>query len=283
MARMIRSLGWAALASGALGAVSQLHAQATLMPPAMLYAQCEWVKPGMGPAHDQHEEAWARTSEAVKGFAPTLAVQTTTGPAETCWLTSVSSYDQLGRNNDLYTKDPAYAAAMPSLVGNDGKFLSDGRNYIAVLRADLSAGDMPNVLTRRVTDWSEWRTRPGNGAAFDAAVKAYTAAAKRAGVKLEFRVFQVLHGAPGDTYWIFTSQTSMAGFDAMMANDPKILAAFTPEDGKLFDDFFAKSVVSVNSNIWTYNSAQSALTPEQRASDPFWKLKPKPTPAPKKP
>ena len=281
MVRMIRSFGWAAAASGALGAVAQLHAQATMMPPAMLSVSCEWVKPGMGPAHDQHEEAWARASEAVKGFAPALAVQSTTGPAETCWLTSVASYDQLGKNNELFAKDPGYAAAMPSLVGNDGKFISEFRGYIAVLRTDLSAGEMPNVLTRRVMEWSEWRIRPGNGAAFDAAAKAYTAAAKRAGVNPEFRVFQVLHGAPGDTYWIFTSQTSMAGFDAMMASDPKILAAFTPDDGKLFDDFFAKAVVSVNSNIWTYNSAQSNLTPEQRASDPFWKLKPKP--APKKP
>ena len=73
-------------------------------------------------------------------------------------------------------------------------------------------------------------------AAFDAAAKAYTAAAKRAGVNPEFRVYQVMQGAPGDTYWIFTSQTSMAGFDALMASDPKIFAAFTAEDRKLFDD-----------------------------------------------
>ncbi len=281
MIRMIRKLGWLAVAGSALGAVPPLHAQATLMPPAMMAVGCEWVKPGMGPAHDQHEEAWARASEAVKGFAPALAVQSTTGLAETCWITSVSSYDQIGKNNDLYNKDPRYAAAMPSLVGDDGKFISDGRNYIAVLRPDLSAGPMPNVLTRRVTEWTEWRIRPGNGQAFDAAAKAYIAAAKRGGVNPEFRVFQVLQGAPGDTYWIFASHTSMAGFDAAMADDPKVFASFTAEDRKLFDDFFAKAVVSVNSNIWAYNSAQSALTPEQRASDPFWKLKPKL--APKKP
>ena len=281
MARMIRSLGLAAAASGALGAVSQLHAQATLMPPAMMAVGCEWVKPGMGPAHDQHEEAWARASEAVKGIAPSLAVQSTTGTAQTCWITSVSSYEQLGKNNELYNKDPGYAAAMPSLVGNDAKFISDFRSYLAVLRPDLSAGAMPNVLTRRVMEWSEWRVRPGNGAAFAAAAKAYAAAAKRAGVNPEFRVYQVMHGAPGDTFWIFTSQASMAGFDALMASDPKIFAAFTPEDAKLFDDFFAKALVSTSSNIWAYNSAQSTLTPDQRASDPFWKLKPKA--APRKP
>ena len=245
-----------------------------MMPPAMLAVGCEWVKTGTGPAHDQHEEAWARASEAVKGFAPSLALQSSTGPAETCWLTSVASYDALGKNNELYDKDPAYAAAMPSLVGNDGKFVSDFRSYIAVLRPDLSSGEMPNVLTRRMTEWGEWRIRPGNGAAFDKAVKLYTAAAKRAGVNPEFRVFQVMQGAPGDTYWIFTSQKSMAGFDAMMASDPKIFAAFTADDSKFFGDFFTK-VVSVSSNLWTYSSAQSTLSAEQRASDPFWKLKPK--------
>ncbi len=280
---MIRSLGFAVAASGAFGAVSQLHAQATLMPPAMLSVGCEWVKPGMGPAHDAHEAAWARASEAVKGFAPSLALQSSTGVAETCWLTTVSSYEQLGKNNDLYNKDPGYSAAMPSLVGDDGKFLSDGRNYIAVLRPDLSAGALPNVLTRRVTEWTEWRIRPGNGAAFDAVAKAYAAGAKRAGLQPEFRVYQVMQGAPGDTYWVFTSATSMAGFDLMLADSPKIVAAFTPEERKIFDDFFAKAVVSTSSNIWSYNSAQSTLTPEQRASDPFWKLKPRPKPAPKKP
>jgi hypothetical protein len=139
---------------------------------------------------------------------------------------------------------------------------------------------MPTLQSRRFTNWSEWRVRPGQGAAFDAGVKAYVAAAKRAGVKPEFRIFQVLHGAPGDTYWLFSSQSSMAGFDVEMANDPKIESAFTPEDFKLFDDFFTK-VVSTNSNLWSYNSAQSVLTPEQRASDPYWTLKAKP--APKKP
>ena len=235
----------------------------------------------MGPAHDKHEEAWARALEAVKGVPTGFALKSMTGPAVTCWLTRVSSYEQIGKLTDLYNSDPGYGLVLPSLASEDGKFVSDVRNYIAVLRTDLSEGEMPTLQSRRFTNWSEWRVRPGQGPAFEAGVKAYVAASKRAGVKPEFRLFQVMHGAPSDTYWLFSSQSSMAGFDVEMANDPKIAAAFTPEDGKLFDDFFAKSIVSMNSNLWSYNSAQSVLTPEQRASDPFWKLKAKP--APKKP
>lgn len=278
MFKNVPSLRSVATAGLVFGALSQLPAQATLPPAAMLAVGCEWVKPGMGQAHDQHEERWARATEAVKGFAPSLAVQSTTGQAVTCWLTSVTSFDQLGRNGDLYAKDPAYAAAMPSLVGTDAKFISDARNFVAILRPDLSAGEMPNVLTRRVMNWGEWRIRFGTEPAFVAALKAYTAAATRAGTRPEFRVYQVLHGAPGVTFWILSSQATMAGFDAAMANDPKIAAAYTPEDLKKFDEASTKSVVSINSNLWAYSSAQSALHAEQRASDPFWKLKPKATP-----
>jgi len=281
MVRITRSLSWVAAASAALGTVPQLHAQTAMMQPAMLSVTCEWIKPGMGPAHDKHEEAWARASEAVKGFAPGFALQSMTGPAETCWLTRVSSYEHLGKNNVLYNADPGYAAALPSLLGEDSKYVSDVRSFIAVLRTDLSEGEMPTLQSRRFTNWSEWRVRPGNGPAFEAGVKAYVAASKRAGVKPEFRLFQVMHGAPSDTYWLFSSQSSMAGFDVEMANDPKIAAVFTPEDGKIFDNFFAKAIVSMNSNLWSYNSAQSSLTAEQRASDPYWKLKAKA--APKKP
>jgi hypothetical protein len=278
--RIARYLGAAAAASVAFGAAPQLLAQATLMPPAMLSVSCEWVKAGMGPAHDQHEVGWARASEAVKGTASALAVQSMTGPGETCWLTAVASYDQIGKNLALYNADPVYSRALPSLVGTDAQYISDGRNYIAVLRTDLSAGEMPNVLSRRVTTWSEWRIRFGTEPAFVAAVKAYRAAATRAGANPEFRVYQVVQGAPAVTFWFFSSQASMAGFDAAMANEPKLAAAYTPDDIKVFDEATTKSIVFMSSNVWSYSSAQSALTPEQRASDPFWKLKPV---APKRP
>lgn len=281
MNTMFRGFSWAIAAGCGLGVATQAQAQSTTLQPGILSVICEWVKPGMGPAHDKHEEAWARASEGVKGFASSFAIQTMTGPAETCWLTKVSNFEALGKNFDAYTANPNYAAMLPSLLGEDAKYVSDTRSYIAVLRTDLSQGDMPTLQDRRYTEWGEWRIRPGSGPAFATALKGYVAAAKRAGVPLAFRVFQVMHGAPGETYWMFTTQATMAGFDAVMASDPKTVGAFTSDDNKLFDEFFAKAVVSTNSNIWAYSPAQSALTSEQRGSDPFWKLKPKPAPTKK--
>jgi hypothetical protein len=94
----------------------------------------------------------------------------------------------------------------------------------------------------------------------------------RAGVTPEFRTYEVVQGAPATTYWIISSESAMAGFDAAMANDPKIEAAYTAEDAKVFEASVA-SIMSTVSNIWAYSPAQSQLTPEQRATDPFWKLK----------
>ena len=279
MFRIGRSLRGVAAVTCSLGIVPQLFAQSSLTPPAMMQVGCEWVKPGMGPAHDKHEERWARVGEAVKGAASSLALQSSTGPAVSCWLTAVTSYDQIGKNNDLYTADARYSKALPSLLSGDGPFISDFRGYIAVLRPDLSAGEMPNVVSRRVTTWGEWRVRFGTEANFVAALKAFRAAATRAGTNPTFRTYQVLQGAPATTFWIFSSEKSMAGFDAGMANDPKVAAAYTAEDLKVFDEASTKSIASVITNIWSYNSAQSTLSAEQRASDPFWKLKA----APKKP
>ena len=272
MTRMISKTGVVAAVGFAFGVAPQLLAQTTVKPSPMYSVGCEWVKPGMGPAHDQHEERWARAAEAVKGFASALAVQSTTGPAVSCWFTGLASYDQLGKNNDAYAADPAYTKAIPSLIGGDAQFISDNRTSIAVLRPDLSAGDMPNVLSRRLMNWGEWRIRFGMDAQFIAALKTFRAAAARAGVKTEFRTYEVVQGAPATTYWIISSESAMAGFDAVMANDPKIGAAYTPEDLKVFEAATA-SIMSMVSNIWAYSSAQSQLTPEQRATDPFWKLK----------
>lgn len=151
------------------------------------------------------------------------------------------------------------------------QYLSDTRNYIAVLRPDLSAGPMPNLLTRRIANWAVWNVRAGREAAFEAAVKAYSAAMTRAGLQPEVRVFQVLHGATGAVFWTMGSSASMAALDTDMANDPKIAAAFTAEDQKVFNEFFTNALASTTSNLWSYVPAQSALTAEQRATDAFWK------------
>lgn len=257
----------------AIAVTTPVAAQTSLKPPAMVVATCETVKPGMGVAHDQHEEKWARAAEGVKGFLPSLAVQAATGPTITCWLTSAPDYAAIGKNNDLFDADPTYSKLLPSLVGPEAQYVSDVRTYVAALRQDLSAGEMPNILTRRFTFWEDWRIRPGQTALFESAAKAYAAAQKRAGIKSEFRIYEVAQGAPDATFWLFQSTATMAGFDAFMAEDPKTFAAFTAEDQKLFDEFFAKAVVSHTSNMWSYSSAQSSLTSEQRATDTFWKRK----------
>lgn len=244
----------------------------TLTPPKLLQVNCEYVKYGQGPAHDQHEEKWARAIEGVKG-SPTssLAVKSATGPAATCWLTSATSYEDMGKQDAALSGDAAYARALPALMSTDAQYVSDSRAYIAVLHPELTGGEMPNVLTRRAMMWSEWRIRPGQDALWASAVKAYRAAVERAGVKPDFRVYEVVQGAPSPTFWIFASRTGMAGFDADMADDEKIGKAFTADDQKLFADFFSKAVVSVTTNLWNYSSSQSSLTAEQRATDAFWK------------
>lgn len=248
-------------------------AQVAVTAPAFMQVTCETVKPGMQAAHDQHEERWARAAEAAKSSA--IAVSSTTGVPETCWLSGGASLDALAKANDALMADRGYAAQFPALLKADAEFISAVRTYTALLRTDLGAGTPPNVLSRRVLEWTEFRVRPGPGEAlFANAVKAYRGAMERAGLKPEFRVYQVLHGMQGAVYWIFTSGTSPARFDEMIASEPKLNAAFTAEDNKAFEEYFSRAHTSVIANLYAYVPAQSALTAEQRASDPFWARKP---------
>jgi len=274
MSRKSGGLFFFAVTISATLAVPKVGAQAALTPPAIMQTICEPVKPGMGPAHDKNEIKWSRAAEQVKGAASALALVANTGPSTTCWLTSLDSYAAIGKSNAAYDGDAAYGKAVAPLIAAEAQYVGDARVAIARLRTDLSAGTMPSVLTRWVTEWSEFRIRPGQEALFEAAVKAYAAVGARAGVKMEFRVYEVRQGVPAQAYWIFSSDASWAAFDQMLANDTKLMGAFNADDQKLFADFFSKAVVSINANIWTYNSELSILTAEQRATDPFFKRKP---------
>jgi hypothetical protein len=59
-----------------------------------------------------------------------------------------------------------------------------------------------------------------------------------------------------------------------MAEDEATMKAISPEDGAMFEKFFAESVMSIVSNKYRLSPTMSYVSPETKATDPaFWNKK----------
>ena len=93
----------------------------------------------------------------------------------------------------------------------------------------------------RFWDISTFRVRPGHEERFAEAAKVYGAAAKRAGSKVPFRIYEVIAGMPGPTYLIFSSVAAFSEFDQSMANDEAVMKAATQEEGAALGKFMTRA------------------------------------------
>jgi hypothetical protein len=274
-----RVIRWSGIVA-ALAAMSQVGAQASFTLGPYVYLGCETVRPGMWLAHDAHEAKWARAWEAAKTFRPALAMQQATGGTVTCWASPVDDYAGWERLNAAYNDDAAYAKAVPGLATADAQYISALIGYFAKFRPDLSSSDrLPNLLAQHSTIVEIWRVRIGQEPLFEAAAKAYFAAARRAGVEVTVQVYQSLQGEAASSFWVFSGAASFSAYDASTAAESRIFGAMTAEESKAWADLLARGVNTTPSNIWTFNAIQSQPTPAQRAFDKFWAL----PLAPKKP
>ena len=75
-----------------------------------------------------------------------------------------------------------------------------------------------------------FRIRPGHEDAWMAATKAYKAAMARSAPNASWRTYEVVAGAPGGTFLIFSSVGAFADFDRMMAEGETAMKGATPEE-----------------------------------------------------
>lgn len=230
----------------------------------ILSAYCNTLKPGASGEMMRNETAWARAFERLPGAPNMLGMVNVTGNSAACWLTAYPSMAAMGEFRKI--AGPVEARFEPATKS----YAQDARATLAVLRPDLSYGEA-KPLEKTMLTWNTYRLRPGSDMQLTAAVKALAAARTRAGLKNDFRVYQVIRGAAGDTYWAMSGEDDLAALDGVMAGDAKMNAAFTADDMKVFMAFFDR-VASTSSDIWAFNSAISTIKPADRATNAFWKL-----------
>ena len=132
-------------------------------------------------------------------------------------------------------------------------------------------GAFPDLAKVRFTEITWFRVRPGHETGFEAAAKAYRAAAQRAAPATSFRVYEIVPGVPGPTYLVFSSVESYAGFDQMMAAGQGNDAGSHPDEMTTLQKFSAEGLVNAETQRFRVDPVQSYVSAEARAADPaFW-------------
>ncbi|MBP1637096.1 MAG: hypothetical protein H6Q10_3670 [Acidobacteria bacterium] len=231
----------------------------------------EEVKVGHDADHAKVEAGWPAAYEKAKSPYTYIALASMTGPAEAWFVQPFQSHEAMG---DAMQRDdePGLAASLAQLRRADADQINGARSILASARKDLSHGAFPDSAKQRFYEITIFRVRPGHVRDFEAAAKAYGAAADRAAPGLSYRVYEVMAGMPSPTYLVFSSVTAYAGFDKAVADDQAIGKAFTAEEQETLQKFSAEGLVNTETIRFRLDPRMSYVPPEVRAQDPsFWK------------
>jgi hypothetical protein len=194
-----------------------------------------------------------------------------TGAPEAWYVTAYASHAAIGDSLKREDGDAGLTAELTRLRRADADVISSVRTIQARARKDLSYGAYPDMQKQRFFEMTWFRVRPGHEQQFEAAGKAYGAAAKRTGTNAAYRVYEVIAGVPGPTYLIISSVASYGELDQVMTDGDKIMKGANPEEGMALQKFMLEGVVNVETQRFRVDPVQSYVPKETRAQDAaFW-------------
>jgi len=250
--------------------------------PKFLHVFREQVKVGRAADHSKWEAGWVAAYEKAKSPTTYLALVSVTGPSEAWYLIPFASQAAFGEMTAREAADPALSAELDRLSRGDAEFVSEVSAIQAVARPDLSHGAFPDLATMRFWDIGTFRVKPGHGQEFEAAVKAYGAAAGRSAPNASWRTYEVVAGAPDGTFMFFSSVASFGDFDKAREEGEATWKGLTYDERSALQKLFAEGTVTSWSNRFRLDPAQSYVPMEARQKDPaFWMPKPAKAPAKK--
>jgi len=235
----------------------------------------EQVKPGRAAEHAKWEAGWPAAFEKAKSPYNYIALQSITGPPEVWYVSPLASQAAYGEMVGAEEKDPVLGAELERLGKGDGEFLAEQGAMQAVAVPELSHGSFPPIGKMRYYEITTFRIRPGHRSAWMAATKAYKAATVRSAPGASWRTYDVVAGAPGGTYLLFSSVGSFAEFDRMLAEGDATMKGATAEEMGVLEKFMKESVISVSTQRYRLDPVQSYVNAETKAQDPaFWSKRP---------
>jgi len=259
---------------------AQAQGLPTSQPPLVTIVR-EEVKVGRAAEHARIEAGWPAAYARAKSPDYYLAMVSTTGPSEAWYISPYANNAAIGESMKREAADPVLSAELARLQRADGEVLNNVRTLVAVARPDLSMGAYPDLARQRFWEITTFRVRPGHEGEFDAAAKAYIAAATRVAPTTSFRTYEVIAGGLTPTYLIFSSLTTYAQFDNMFADGMKTMGGASVEERAALQKFSTDALLNSETQRFRLDPGQSYVAAETRATDPaFWNP---PKPAPRRP
>ena len=259
---------------------AQAQGLPTSQPPLVTIVR-EEVKVGRAAEHARIEAGWPAAYARAKSPDYYLAMVSTTGPSEAWYISPYANNAAIGESMKREAADPVLSAELARLQRADGEVLNNVRTLVAVARPDLSMGAYPDLARQRFWEITTFRVRPGHEGEFDAAAKAYIAAATRVAPTTSFRTYEVIAGGLTPTYLIFSSLTTYAQFDNMFADGMKTMGGASVEERAVLQKFSTDALLNSETQRFRLDPSQSYVAAETRATDPaFWNP---PKPAPRRP
>jgi hypothetical protein len=231
----------------------------------------EEVKLGRSADHERIEAGWPAAYDKAKSPDYYLAYVSTTGRPEAWFVAPSESHKSMGDAMARENDDALLSAEVKRLQKVDADVLNNVSVIQARGRKELSMGAFPELAKTRFVEITIFRVRPGHEREFEAAAKAYGSAAKRAAPETSFRVYEVIAGIPGPTYFVFSSTQSFAQFDKATEDGMATMKGASDEERSTLDKFSKEGLINVETQRFRIDPAMSYVPKEIRASDPaFW-------------
>jgi hypothetical protein len=243
--------------------------------PKFLQISREQVKMGRAADHSKWESGWPAAYAKAKDPYSYIALVSLTGPSEVWYVVPFPSQAAFGDSMAREDADSALAAELARLSRGDAEFVSESTSLQALARPDLSHGNFPDLAMMRFWEITTFRVKPGHDEDFAAAAKAYASASARSAPSASWRTYEVVAGAPGGTFLVFSSFGAFAEFDKASTEGEATWKGLTADERTALQKFSSDGTVNTVTNRYRLDPVQSYVPAETRQKDPaFWNPKP---------
>ncbi len=241
--------------------------------PKILQIFREETKPGRQAAHEKNEAGWPAALRKANSKGYYLAMSSGT---EAWFLTPRESFAVAEAVTKEEEANTGLTAELDRLWALDGELLSKVSGMTAVLDEELGYRADWDTAKMRYFAVTVMRLQPGYGRDFEELRKLVSAAHAKANVDERWAVYQVIAGAPNDTYIFLAPLASLAEWDKFEAMHGKEYREALGEDARNRQrDFNRVALKSSETQLFRFSPKMSYLPKEMTDRDPeFWTPKP---------
>jgi hypothetical protein len=197
-----------------------------------------------------------------------------TGSPQAWFMVPFESNQAYGESMKRSAEDPVLAAELSRLSRADSAHINSARTLLLAARKDLSHGAFPDLGKQRFYQVTLFRVRPGHESQFEAAAKAYGAAADRAAPDSAYRIYEVEEGMPGPVYMIMTSVAAFGDFDKRSSEGEQIMKSANKEEMDTLQKFSSEALINAEQHRFRIDPNMCYVPKEVRDQDPaFWNPK----------